>query len=83
MVILLLPHLAVKSINAHLYLSGMIPEGEQKSHPLQVIVPPRHSPYLLTLRVAWQSSLRAAFNGMPRLPADTPAMRLVDDAGSR
>ncbi len=47
------------------------------------IVLQEHDPYLLKLREAWQSSLRAAFNGMPRLPSDTPTMRLVDDAGSR
>lgn len=37
-----------------------------------------HDPYLRKLREAWQASLRAAFNNMPRLPSDKPPVRLVD-----
>jgi hypothetical protein len=45
--------IAVKHIDANWYFSDMPPEGMQRSQPQQVVVPPRHSPYLLTLREAW------------------------------
>ena len=34
--------------------------------------------YLIALRSAWQSSLRNAFNDLPKLPAQQPSVRLVD-----
>jgi putative proteasome-type protease len=43
------------------------------------IVLPEHDAYLLRLRTAWQASLRSAFNDLPRLPAERPQIRLVDD----
>lgn len=34
--------------------------------------------YLIALRGAWQSSLKKAFNELPKLPARSPSVRLVD-----
>ncbi|HEY5622319.1 MAG TPA: peptidase, partial [Gammaproteobacteria bacterium] len=42
------------------------------------VVLDEHDEYLIQLRAAWESSLKNAFNELPRLPSSPPSVRLVD-----
>ncbi len=54
-----------------LYDAGSLKSGRH-------IVLEEFNEYLISLRAAWESSLRKAFNDLPRLPAHEPSVRLVD-----
>lgn len=47
--------------------------------PSRHIVLGEDDEYLRELRVAWQESLKKAFNELPKLPANRPSVRLVDE----
>lgn len=47
--------------------------------PSRHIVLGEDDEYLRQLRIAWQENLKKAFIGLPRLPANPPSVRLVDE----
>lgn len=59
-------------IEVMIYRAGVMEAGRH-------IVLGEDDDYLRLLRVAWQESLRKAFNELPKLPRPSPSVRLVDE----